>query len=195
MSDEQTPVGWALEALTIPHRVFRHPGPIHSLEQAAQERGQQPQQVVRSILFRLGDGDYLMVLMAGPSQISWRALRAYLGRSRLTTAGRDEVLNVTGYQLGAVSPFGLPRPIRTLVDESVLNQAEVSIGSGLRGTTVILKTEELMRALPAAEVGQFQKVRETGKTQDRINKIDMIKNVVVLKLSLYIRDACGSNVL
>ena len=90
------PVSLALTAAGIPHHVFRHPGPVSSLEQAAEERDQQPNQVVRSILFRLGKGQFAMVLMAGPDQISWKALRAYLGQSRLTTAKREEVLEVTG---------------------------------------------------------------------------------------------------
>lgn len=149
------PVSQFLRERGIPHRVYRHPGPVNSLEQAAFERGQQPEQVIRSILFRLGKGEYAMVLMAGPSQISWRALREYLGRSRLTTAKREEVLQVTGYELGAVSPFGLPAPLRLLVDASVLEQEEISIGSGERGVTVILRVDDLMRALDQAEVGQF----------------------------------------
>lgn len=157
MSNPETPVTLALEAENVSFRVFRHPGPIHSLEQAALERGQEPEQVVRSILFRLAKGQYIMVLMAGPSQISWSALRNYLGQSRITTATREEVLQVTGYQLGAVSPFGLPGPMRILVDESVLAQDEVSIGSGERGVTVILGAGDLMQALGNVEVVQFKK--------------------------------------
>jgi hypothetical protein len=45
-----SPVTQALDKKGIPYRVFRHPGVVHSLEQAALERGQQPEQVVRSIL-------------------------------------------------------------------------------------------------------------------------------------------------
>jgi Cys-tRNA(Pro) deacylase len=158
MTNEETPVTLALSAKEVPFRTFRHPGPVHSLEQAAEERGQEPEQVVRSILFRLAKGHYIMVLMAGPSQISWSALRQYLGQSRVTTASREEVLQVTGYELGAVSPFGLSSPIRVLVDESVLEQEEVSIGSGERGLTVILRTEDLMRALGDVEVVSFREV-------------------------------------
>jgi len=32
------PVARALEQLNIPYRLFRHPGPVHSLEQAALDR-------------------------------------------------------------------------------------------------------------------------------------------------------------
>lgn len=151
----QPPVSIALDTLNIPHRTFAHPGPVHSLEQAAQERGQRPQQVVRSILFRLGEGRYAMVLMAGARQVSWPALRRHFGQSRLTMANEEEVLAVTGYQVGAVSPFGLPAPLDVLVDDSVLAEEEVSIGSGVRGTTVILRTEDLMVGLGDAITGSF----------------------------------------
>lgn len=150
-----SPVAHYLSTSQIPHRVFQHAGPVHSLEQAAQERGQQPAQIVRSILFRLAEGEYAMVLMAGPAQIDWRALRRFLGQSRLTTASEEEVLSVTGYPIGAVSPFGVTHPLRVLVDESVLAQEEVSIGSGIRGTTVILQVKDLIRALGEVAVGQF----------------------------------------
>lgn len=149
------PVAYFLAAHQIPHRVFYHPGPVSSLEQAAQERGQQPAQVVRSILFRLTQAAYAMVLMAGPGQIDWRALRRFIGQSRLTMASEAEVLAVTGYPIGAVAPFGVTQPIRVLVDESVLAQTEVSIGSGVRGVTVILQVTDLMQALGDVDVGHF----------------------------------------
>lgn len=152
---EQPPVAQALTALHIPHTVFVHAGPVTTLEQAAAERGQQPDQVVRSLLFRLGEGDFAMVLMAGPAQVSWKALRKHFGQSRLTTATEEEVLAVTGYTRGAVAPFGLRQPVRVLIDEGILAQVEISLGSGTRGTAVILTVADLRRALPDAEIGNF----------------------------------------
>ncbi len=142
-----TPVTQALDALGIPYRTFRHPGPVYSLEQAAAERDQQPDQVIRSIVFRLNEGEYLMVLAAGPHQISWPALRQHLGISRLTMASPAEVKEVSGYETGAVSPFGLPAPLKLLVDRHVFDHTDVSIGSGLRSTTVILTSAALQQAL------------------------------------------------
>lgn len=150
-----TPVIRYLIQENIPFRLFRHPGPIHSLEQAAAERGQNPDQVVRSIVFRTGANQFIMVLIPGPRQVSWPALRQYLGQSRLTMASEEEVLAVTRYKTGAVSPFGLPAPMRVLVDDSIMKQSEISIGSGERGLTVIMKTEDLLRALGQYELGQF----------------------------------------
>ena len=96
-----------------------------------------------------------MVLVAGPAQISWQALRRYLGQSRLTMAKPEEVLAVTGYAIGAVSPFGLPAPLRILMDESVLAQDELSMGSGEKGVGIIMRQEDLMRALGEVEIGRF----------------------------------------
>ncbi len=149
------PVSQALSKQNIPHRVFRHEGQVTSLEQAAQERGQAPAQVVRSIVFRLTEGKFIMVLVAGPSQISWLALRTYLGQSRLTMATPEEVLMVTGYPIGAVAPIGIKQPLRVLIDESVFQQTEISMGSGERNVGIILQSADLRRALGEVEVGIF----------------------------------------
>jgi Cys-tRNA(Pro)/Cys-tRNA(Cys) deacylase len=149
------PAALALDGMGIPYRVFRHSGPVDSLEQAARERGQQPEQVIRSIVFRLGEGEFIMVLAAGPAQLSWPALRAYLGLSRITMASPAEVLSATGYRVGAVSPFGLPAPLRTLADEPVFSPDEVSLGSGVRGVALILRRDDLRRALGEIELGNF----------------------------------------
>ena len=166
MSDS-TPVTRHLDKLGIPYQTFRHPGPVHSLEQAAQERHQQPDQVIRSIVFRVGEGAFVMVLMAGTTQVSWRVLRRYLGQSRLTMASEPELIQYTGYVPGSVSPFGLSAPMRVLIDAPVMANDVVSIGSGERGLTVIMTTADLRRALPAAEVGTFGNKPSTDGTASR----------------------------
>lgn len=150
--NDNPPASIALETLGIPHTVFRHTGTVNSLEQAAQERNERPEQVVRSILFRLGEDEFLMALVAGPAQISWKKLRKHLGQSRLTMASEDEVLEVTGYRIGAVSPFGIARPLRVLVDPGLVREEEVSLGSGVREVAIIMKSKDLMRGLKDAEV-------------------------------------------
>ena len=149
------PVSQTLTELGIPHRVFRHTGQVTSLEQAASERGQVPAQVIRSIVFRLAEGRVAMALMAGAAQISWPALRAHFGQSRLTMATPEEVIAATGYRVGTVSPIGLPRPLPVVIDASVLLHEEISMGSGMSNTGIILKRDDLLKLLPEAQVGNF----------------------------------------
>ena len=144
---ETPPVSSALEKLNIPHTVFRHENPVHSFEQAASDRGQRASQVVRSILFRIAEDEFIMALVAGPAQVSWKILRKHLGKSRVSMATEDEVLAVTGYRIGTVGPFGLLNQVKVLIDSSVMLEEEISIGSGMRNTAVILKSADLHHAL------------------------------------------------
>lgn len=153
--NEKPPASLALEKLNVPHTVFRHMGQVSSLEQAAQERGQRPEQVVRSIVFSLGGGEYLMGLVGGPAQISWKKLRAHVGKSRVRMASEDEVFSVTGYRVGTVSPFGLPQPLKVLIDPGIMKQEEISTGSGMSNTGLILKSADLLRILTDAEIVQL----------------------------------------
>ena len=93
-----------------------------------------------------------MVLMAGPSQIDWKSLRQLVKRSRIRMATEEEVLEVTGYRIGTVSPVGLKNQIQVLIDASVLKEEEISVGSGVRNTAIILRSADLRRALGGAEI-------------------------------------------
>lgn len=149
---DNPPVSLALEKLNIPHQVFRHETPVDSFEKAASDRGQRPTQIVRTILFRVTEDEFALVLVAGPGQISWKILRKLLGKSRITMATEEEVLAVTGYRIGTVGPFGLLKPVRMLIEASVLKEEEVSIGSGMRDTAVIIKSADLKKALEPVDV-------------------------------------------
>ena len=93
-----------------------------------------------------------MVLVAGPDQVDWRKLRQLVGRSRVRMATEAEVLEVTGYRVGTVSPFGMARPVKVLIDASVLKEQEISIGSGVRNTAILMNSADLRRSLADAEV-------------------------------------------
>jgi Cys-tRNA(Pro)/Cys-tRNA(Cys) deacylase len=150
-----TPATQALDLLSIRYRTFEHEHQPESLEQAATERGQVSGQIIRSILFRIKEGKFFLALVAGPGQLSWRKLRAHLGVSRISMATEKQVLEITGYAVGTVTPLGLAHPIEILADFSIFVHEEISLGCGVRGAAIILKTSDLARALGNIEVGQF----------------------------------------
>lgn len=152
---EQTQAMLELKQNNIPYQIYVHDGPIHSIEQAAAERNQDVSQVVRSIVFRLNEGEFAMVLVAGKKQISWKALRHHFGMSRLTMASPEEVLEVTGYKIGTVSPFGLRTQLPIIADQNVFTQTAVSLGSGKSGTAILMLSKDLKQALGNIEIGNF----------------------------------------
>ncbi|MCP4140411.1 MAG: YbaK/EbsC family protein [Chloroflexi bacterium] len=151
------PVSLALAALNAPHQVFWHKRAIRSIAEAAAERDQNINQIIRSILFRVGKDDFILVMIAGPSQLSWSALRAHLGRSRMTMATKDEVKSVTGYEIGTVPPIGLANPLRLLADQNVFIPEEISFGSGQRGAAIMMKNHDFQKVLKEVEIGEFAK--------------------------------------
>ncbi|MBN2045618.1 MAG: YbaK/EbsC family protein [Anaerolineales bacterium] len=149
------PASHALDELGIPHQIYTHTGPIRSIEQAAAERNQDVNQVIRSIVFRISEGKFAMVLIAGKHQVSWKALRQQFDTSRLTMASPEEVLEVTGFEVGTVSPFCLKCEIPVLADKNVFHPEAVSMGSGIAGTAILMRTKHFRLALGEIEIGSF----------------------------------------
>ncbi len=151
----QTPATQTLDALGLPYRVVQHDHHPKSAPEAAALRGQKPEQVVRSLLFRLEDGSFVMVLIPGGYRAHWPTLRRYLGQRRITMATPEEVRDVTGYPVGTVCPLGLPTPIRILADERIFQQPELSMGAGVFKAAIILTPDVLQQALPQLEISTF----------------------------------------
>lgn len=149
-----TPATQALDALGIPYRLFLHSSRVHSLDQAALERGLTPGQIVRSLVFRVDQGSFVLVLVAGPTQVAWRKLRHHLGVSRVTTATAQEVIQSTGYAPGTVSPLGLASPLPILADRGLMDQDVLSVGAGVPDAGIILKQADLIAVIQPV-IGDF----------------------------------------
>ena len=82
-----------------------------------------------------------------------KAVCKKLGVKRASFAGGDVTQELSGMEIGGVTPFGLPETIPILVDAAVLAQPEVVMGGGNRSTKVVLNPQELKR-FPGVEIVQ-----------------------------------------
>lgn len=133
-----------LDSLT--HEVVRH-GPVASLEDAAEARGVQPAQVIKTMVVRRSDDDYLFVLVPGDRNISWPKLRSHLGVNRISMPDADEARQVTGYARGTITPLGSSHSWPVVADERVTGT--VSIGGGAHGVSLTVKGSDLLQILEA----------------------------------------------
>lgn len=146
-----TPAIGAVEAMGVPHRVVRT-GAANSAEEAAELQGIPLGALLRTIVVRRGEDDYLFVLVPAGRRFDWPKLRGHLGVSRLSLPDADEAQRVTGYVRYTITPFGSSRPWPVLVDAAILDQPVVGVGGGARGVNLHLAPADLVAALGATVV-------------------------------------------
>ena len=140
----------------VKHQVI-DTGPVSSLEEAARLRGVPPSAVIKTMVVRRKDDDYIFVLVPGDRVIDWPKLRSALGERRISMPDADEAFAVTGYQRGTITPLGSSRPWPVLADKR-LGSGEVSIGGGAYGISITVDGKDLIDAV-GAQVGDLTKVR------------------------------------
>jgi Cys-tRNA(Pro) deacylase len=137
----------ALDAIGVDYSLTRH-GRVGSLEEAAAARGVHPADIVKTLVVRRGDDDYLFVLVPGDREIAWPKLRSLLGVSRLSMPDAETARDVTGYERGTITPFGSTRQWSVVADASITGRL-VSIGAGAHGVAATVSADEVVRALGA----------------------------------------------
>ena len=142
-----TPALTALADAGVAHRVIRHP-PVRSLAEAAAARGVEPADVVKTIVVRRGDGDFVFVLVPGDRTIAWPKLRSLLGVSRLSMPDAAVAKDVTGYERGTITPFGATTAWPVVADER-LRGRQVTLGAGEHDVAVAVAADEVITALSA----------------------------------------------
>jgi Cys-tRNA(Pro)/Cys-tRNA(Cys) deacylase len=123
--------------------------PASSAGESAELQGIALGQLLRTIVIRRGEDDYLFVLVPGGRQIDWPKLRAHLGVKRLSLPDAEEARAATGYERGAITPFGSRTAWPVLADASVTGPERVAIGGGVRGVNLHLDPSDLVEALGA----------------------------------------------
>lgn len=152
---QTTPALEAIAAAGIPHQVVRIE-PARSAEEAAERQGIPLHALLRTIVVRRGEDDYLFVLVPAGRRFDWPKLRAHLGITRMSLPDADEALAVTGYVRYTITPFGSSRPWPVIADAAIVGEPIVSIGGGAFGVNIHLAPADLITGLRADVVDVTQ---------------------------------------
>ena len=145
---EDTPAILAVAASGVLFRVVRTER-ASSAEESAAFQGIEVHQLIRTIVVRRGAGDYVFVLVPGGRQIDWPLLRAHLGVTRLSLPDQEEAKEATGYERGAITPFGSATTWPVVADATLADRDLVAIGGGAHGVNLHLAPADLVRVLGA----------------------------------------------
>jgi Cys-tRNA(Pro)/Cys-tRNA(Cys) deacylase len=145
-----TPGIAALVKAGVPHEIvkFDHDSressfgveAVHALSRA----GVAPEQIYKTLIIAVPDG-LAVAMVPVASKLSLKAAAAALGVAKAAMAEPVAAERVTGYVLGAVSPFGQRRRLPTVVDAGALAFERVYCSAGRRGWDVAVAPQDLIR--------------------------------------------------
>ena len=144
----ETPALRALARSDLDYRVV-HTQRARSAQESAELQGIELGQLLRTIVIRRAENDHVFVLVPGGRQIDWPKLRAHLGVSRLSLPDAEEAKAATGYERGAITPFGSATVWPVIADASIPAIGTVAIGGGGHGINLHVDSDELIAFLGA----------------------------------------------
>ena len=163
MDAGSTPAIDAVVAAGVPHTVVRTER-AGSAEESAERQGIPLDALLRTIVVRRGEDDYVFVLVPAGRRFDWPRLRAHLGVRRLTLPDADEAREVTGYERYTITPFASTRAWPVIVDAAAVGHERVSVGGGAFGVNLHLAPADLVRFLGAevVEVSSAESAAPSG---------------------------------
>ena len=103
----------------------------------------------------VGKGDprlYVACLVLATTRLDVNGVvRKRLGRKKASFASPDETAEMTGMQIGGVTPYGLPAALPLWIDSRIMDVPDVIVGGGSRDRKLLVPPASLA-ALPNAEV-------------------------------------------
>jgi Cys-tRNA(Pro)/Cys-tRNA(Cys) deacylase len=115
-----------------------------SAPHVAEMIGMPPEQVFKTLVARGDRNGVLMACIPANSELDLKALAAASGNKKVELVAVKEVLGLTGYIRGGVSPIGTKKPYPFYLDETVDLWDAVSVSAGARGCQMIVAPEDLV---------------------------------------------------
>ncbi|WP_319522924.1 YbaK/EbsC family protein [uncultured Desulfosarcina sp.] len=142
-----------LKATILPMAV-----PTATVTDAAGALGVAPSAIIKSLVFLAEDRPFLVV-NSGTARVDRKKLADYLGmnRRRVKFATAEQALEITGYVVGSMPPFGHREPLRTLLDRTAARRKDMYGGGGEIDALVKVSSEELI-AVTQAEIADVSEM-------------------------------------
>jgi len=139
-----------MKAHGVQGEILRLSVPTPTVDAAAQAMNASPEQIIKSILFMV-DGQAVLAVACGKSSIERRAIADLygVGKKRVKLATPEMVLEISGYEVGAMPPFGHRQALTTLIDTRVLDSSESYAGGGSENALLRLNPQDILKVTGA----------------------------------------------
>jgi len=116
---------------------------------ASQAIGMPVEQTIKTLVVEVSKKGYLVVLMPGSKNISFKRLGRIRGARRVAMVHTALAERLTGYLVGGISPFGMKQHLPVAMDAGLLTFDQVAINGGKRGLMLIMRPRDILMATEA----------------------------------------------
>ena len=152
-----------LEALNIPFELTEYEVDPEDLSATtvAKKIGMPAEQVFKTLLTTGGPGICVFAVIPGDAELDFKKLARAAGLRKAEMVPLKEVQPLTGYIRGGVTVFGAKKAYPVFVDETAILFDKISVSAGTRGTQLVLRPDDYVRA---AEAQTADLTKDAGKT-------------------------------
>lgn len=120
-----------------------------SAPEVAQAIGMPSEQVFKTLVARGDRNGVLLACIPANTELDLKALAGASGNKKVELVAMKEVLGLTGYVRGGVSPVGTRKPYPLYLDETAELWEVISVSAGVRGCQMLLNPADLTRVVDA----------------------------------------------
>ncbi|MGA2145864.1 MAG: Cys-tRNA(Pro) deacylase [Bryobacteraceae bacterium] len=119
--------------------------------------GLPPEQVFKTLVARGDRSGVVLAVIPASAELGLKALAAASGNKNIDLVPLKEVLVLTGYIRGGVSPIGTRKPYPVFLDETADLWDQIAVSAGRRGCQLLLAPADLVRVTEArvCAIGEF----------------------------------------
>lgn len=142
-ANERVARAWAARGVEIAVQQF--PASTRTAQDAASALGCDVAQIAKSLVFQCKrDAQPMLVIASGRNRVNTSQLDSDLGLT-LVKASADDVRRWTGHAIGGVPPHSEGPPMRTVIDETLLEFDQVWAAAGTPNTVFAVSPADLVR--------------------------------------------------
>lgn len=117
----------------------------------AHEVGMPPGQIFKTLCVRGDKTGIVFAVIRGDGELNLKALAKASENKKMELVHLKEVLPLTGYIRGGVSPLGAKKHYRVYLDSTAVNWPQIAISAGLRGLQLLLAPTDLLQVTQGQE--------------------------------------------
>ena len=116
--------------------------------EAAEKLNLRVEEVFKTLLVT-DEKNYFVAILPVHHQLNLKKVAQAVGAKKLKMSDPKDAERLTGYVVGGISPVGLKKRLKTVIDQSAVQLEKLYVSGGKRGLDIGLKPQDLAKVLSA----------------------------------------------